>query len=154
MEDTYVDVEIPMVATPEKGDMHIHTSNVTTGGKLSIEKGGVLNADVTRTSDDEDLFTTTKKSELKTTTVAPVIVIENKTEEILEEGTEDEEFTFTDWFGILGDDPKVQMHHSNSLHPLSSLSKCKSNERKLVSEHFLQLSQSKLVLLGEMALFY
>ena len=128
MEDTYVDVEIPMVATPVKEIMHINPSNVTTGGKLSIENGGVLNADVTRTSDDEDLFTTTKKAELKTTTVAPVIVIENKTEEILEEGTEDEEFTFTDWFGILGDDPKVLLHHSNSLHPLSSLSKCKSNK--------------------------
>ena len=137
MEDTYVDVEKPMVHTPVKEDMHIHTSNVTTGGKLSIENGGVINSDVTRTFDDEDLFTNSKKLELKTTTVAPVIVIENKTEEILEEGTEDEEFTFTDWFGILGDDPNVQMHHSDSLHPLSSLSKCKSNEgNKLVSTFY------------------
>ena len=114
-----VDVEIPRRET--KVDKHAHTANITKESDIVLSKGSIQKAAVTHTTDDEDLFV--KKSKPESTTISPTTAVENKTDDVLGEGaSDDDDFAFTDWFGFLGDDPDIELGHSNVITKVLSLS--------------------------------
>ena len=71
--------------------------------KVILDKENVTIKGVT--TDDEDMLSK-KTNPVVTTTPLPSSV-EPLLEEIDEKETEDGDFTFTDWFGLLGDDPNA-----------------------------------------------
>ena len=90
---------------------------------ISFSKGNITKAGVTRLTDDEDMVATKVVPETTTvpTMTSTTPLSENVPEEVSEE---DDDFTFTDWFGLLSDEPVPGHGHFNDDVNALSLSKC------------------------------
>ena len=109
------DVIIPLTRTTGSVDKSIDAlDNQTKKDAVILSKENVTIKGVTGTTDDEDMLSKKTKSALTTTTPLPTSM-ESLLEESGEKDTNNDGFVFTDWFGILGDDPMVGKSSGNKL---------------------------------------
>ena len=109
------DVIIPLTRTTGSVDKSIDAlDNQTKKDAVILSKENVTITGVTGTTDDEDMLTKKTKSALTTTTPLPTSM-EPLLEESGENDTDNDGFVFTDWFGILGDDPMAGKSSENKL---------------------------------------
>ena len=107
------DVLIPKTRITESVDKSHIAFNETKKDVVILSKENVTIKGVTRTTDDEDILSKKPKPEL-TTTAMPTST-EPLFEDLSPNDTEDDDFTFTDWFGLLGDDPMAGGSSKNKL---------------------------------------
>lgn len=73
----------------------------TKNNTILFSEGSLSRVDVVRATDDEDILSKQAKPQISKTVTSS----ETTAESIAEEDTEEDGFTFTDFFGFLGDDP-------------------------------------------------